>query len=58
MIQFYFDVWDADSLNGTALGELTIRWTGSAEGEIAIEDEFDDFDEPDRGDDNEPGGTE
>ncbi|MEO7751825.1 MAG: ScpA family protein [Terracoccus sp.] len=25
-----------------ALGELTIRWTGSVEGEVAIDDEFDD----------------
>jgi segregation and condensation protein A len=25
----------------TALGDLTIRWTGSDEGEIAVEDEFD-----------------
>jgi segregation and condensation protein A len=25
----------------TPLGELTIRWTGSDEGELAISDEFD-----------------
>jgi len=48
----------------TALGELTIRWTGSAEGEIAIVDEFDaiddsdEFDELDRAEDNEPEGNE
>lgn len=41
----------------TALGELTIRWTGSAEGEIAIADEFDEPDQPDQPED-EPGGTE
>ncbi len=30
----------------TALGELTIRWTGSDEGDIAVEDEFDGAAEP------------
>jgi segregation and condensation protein A len=31
----------------TPLGELTIRWTGSDEGEIEVEDEYDDHAEPD-----------
>ena len=30
-----------------ALGELDIRWTGTDEGDIAIDDEFDEDDEPD-----------
>ncbi len=25
----------------TPLGELTVRWTGTAEGELSISDEFD-----------------
>ncbi len=29
-----------------ALGELTVRWTGSEEGEIEVDDEFDDEDPP------------
>lgn len=31
----------------TPLGELTIRWTGADEGEIEVEDEYDDHVEPD-----------
>jgi segregation and condensation protein A len=31
----------------TPLGELTIRWTGADEGEIEVEDEYDDHAEPD-----------
>jgi segregation and condensation protein A len=31
----------------TPLGELTIRWTGSDEGEIEVGDEYDDHAEPD-----------
>jgi segregation and condensation protein A len=31
----------------TPLGELTIRWTGSDEGEIDVGDEFDEVDKPD-----------
>ena len=27
----------------TPLGELTVRWTGSGEGEVEIEDEYDEF---------------
>jgi segregation and condensation protein A len=30
-----------------ALGELTVRWTGSDEGAIEVSDEFDEGDEPD-----------
>jgi segregation and condensation protein A len=30
----------------TPLGELTIRWTGSDEGEIAVSDEFDEEHKP------------
>ena len=30
-----------------ALGELTVRWTGSDEGEIEVSDEFDESDEQD-----------
>jgi segregation and condensation protein A len=30
----------------TPLGELTVRWTGTEEGEIEIDDEFDDADPP------------
>jgi segregation and condensation protein A len=30
----------------TPLGELTIRWTGTDEGEIEVEDEYDDHAEP------------
>lgn len=33
-----------------ALGELTVRWTGSDEGEIDVGDEFDEFDEEPAGD--------
>jgi segregation and condensation protein A len=46
----------------TPLGELTVRWTGSEEGEVVIEDEFDgDPEEPapdEPGDDpgDQPGG--
>ncbi len=28
-----------------ALGELTVRWTGSDEGEVGLSDEFDEFDD-------------
>ena len=34
-----------------ALGELDIRWTGTEQGDIAIDDEFDDDDEDDEDDD-------
>jgi len=30
-----------------ALGELTVRWTGSDDGEVGVSDEFDEFDETD-----------
>jgi segregation and condensation protein A len=30
----------------TPLGELTIRWTGTDDGEIEVEDEYDDHAEP------------
>ncbi len=33
-----------------ALGELDIRWTGTEEGDIAIDDEFDEDDEDDEDD--------
>jgi segregation and condensation protein A len=38
----------------TPLGELTVRWTGSEEGEVVIEDEFDGDPEEPAPDD--PGG--
>ncbi len=38
-----------------ALGELTIRWTGTAEGEVLVSDEFDEGDEGDEGDGDDPG---
>lgn len=42
----------------TPLGELTVRWTGSAEGEIDIEDEFDgDPDSADNAADADPAGA-
>ena len=43
----------------TALGELTVRWTGTDEGDIALGDEFD-AEEPapaDAGSDTQPAGT-
>src|SRR6476646_5872347 len=33
-----------------ALGELTVRWTGSDDGEVGVSDEFDEFDETDQKD--------
>ena len=33
-----------------ALGELTVRWTGSDDGEIEVSDEFDEDDDGDEGD--------
>lgn len=33
-----------------ALGELTVRWTGSDDGDIEVSDEFDEFDEDDEDD--------
>jgi segregation and condensation protein A len=33
-----------------ALGELTVRWTGTVDGEIEVSDEFDELDEPDEAD--------
>lgn len=42
----------------TPLGELTIRWTGAAEGDTAISDEFDEADETDRAGGATPGTQE
>ncbi len=38
-----------------ALGELTVRWTGSEEGEIEVDDEFDEPPDPDPETDTGPG---
>jgi segregation and condensation protein A len=38
------------------LGELTVRWTGTAEGEIDIHDEFDGDPADDEDDDDDPAG--
>jgi segregation and condensation protein A len=35
-----------------ALGELDVRWTGAEDGEISIDDEFDEFDEDDDAEDD------
>jgi segregation and condensation protein A len=40
-----------------ALGELTVRWTGSSEGEIEVSDEFDEFDEADQAEADENAGV-
>lgn len=37
-----------------ALGELTVRWTGSDDGEIEVSDEFDEDDDGDEGDGQDP----
>lgn len=42
----------------TPLGELTIRWTGAAEGDTAISDEFDEADDTDRAGGATPGTQE
>jgi segregation and condensation protein A len=38
-----------------ALGELTVRWTGTDEGDIEVSDEFDDVDESDESDETDQG---
>ncbi len=35
-----------------SLGELTVRWTGTDDGEIEVSDEFDEFDEADQSEDD------
>jgi segregation and condensation protein A len=35
-----------------ALGELTVRWTGTDEGDIEVSDEFDEFDDVDESDES------
>ena len=39
------------------LGELTVRWTGAASGEVEVSDEFDEDDDPDADADDDPDGS-